>query len=869
VVKRLRHHNFLRTNHFDVEHRLDGLEERFRVQHREGLAEALRQRLNEFSKLSSKWHPELLHFLLELSDQPTQNTRLSDLDLLKIPEEEVPPALTWEEIAREDGWNDDPAIWKSIDYSDSSDEDIQDDSKSTTSEDSVSTSLTVSGLPPGSTPQEYIVKSGDSEALLVVQESQSWRLRENRTDTASVIRKTPVTEFKVAREVLFMLHGLQTTIFDEKCLPLPTYQLCNISWDTYRALITSFSESGRDLLVLRAFVKRRQSAPHIQVFHACVESRLQEFDRKLTALELPLVAPLEDVVVSLVSLAEKLKPLLEPLRSLGGIVRQLQEAPSGAFQYLELLFVEVGVAQLGGRSTTYEFLGRIFFECFRVYLRPIRLWMEDGQLVTGDKLFFVSASSTQVPMTQIWQDQFKLRRTADGKLHAPNFLQPSGGKIFTAGKSIVVLKHLGKLNIFKSSSKLEEPLLEFDTVCHQPIDLIPFSELFSSAFEQWIQSKHQATSVTLKQELFDSCGLWSNLHALEYIYLLADGSVADTFLSGLFRRLESGSLNWHDRYGLTALAQEAFSSRLDPHKLSVTVSLKGQLISGANGRDSVKQALPEIEAGYRLAWPIQMILSDKSIAHYRSIFTFLLQIRRVNQVLNTGRLVAEQAVDKGNNWDEHGLYFLLRSKMIWFCNTIQTYLTTLVLVPGTSQMQHSISNAADVDAMIAVHSAFTKQILDEACLGAKLAPIHESFLDVLDLALKLQSSHARNAISEAEELQEISRLSVISSPLKASPKRRGPGQEGRGGRGGRGQTYAKDSDDEDADDPFGGGSAGVSANIDGSRSYMDILRGIRAGFERNLKFITAGLRGVARATSDPASAKWDMLAEMLETGTRV
>jgi gamma-tubulin complex component 5 len=48
------------------------------------------------------------------------------------------------------------------------------------------------------------------------------------------------------------------------------------------------------------------------------------------------------------------------------------------------------------------------------------------------------------------------------------------------------------------------------------------------------------------------------------------------------------------------------------------------------------------------------------------------------------------------------------------------------------------------------------------------------------------------------------------------------------------------------------------------KPYAEVLRQIKADFERHRQFVVEGLRSVARATSDAQSVKWDMLAEMLQ-----
>ncbi|GKT58711.1 gamma-tubulin complex component [Colletotrichum tofieldiae] len=850
-LRSLRYHSFLRTNQFDVENQLVGLEERFRVHHREGLADAFRERLDALSQFRTKWHPDILHFLLELADRPTQKTRLSDLELLNQPEEDTKPPLRWEDIAKEDRWYEDADIWKSIDYSDTSGDEYG-DSKSETSSESDDTSLSTLDASFGRRPEDFEIASSDETALREVQDSQAWRI-EAKTTSSTRQHKVPITEFQATRDALFMLQGLPTTLFQKDGLPNPAYQIVSVAWDTYKALITCFAESGRQLFLLRSFSKRAQTAPLFRVFRDNVLTSLQSFDKKISAIQERLAVPREDTIVSMSAILEELKPHLEPLRSLSEIVRQLYDpANGGAFRFLELLYDEIGIAQLSGRDATYEFLGRIFFNCFQVYLRPIRLWMSEGQLMPGDKVFFVSELPTQVPLRQVWQEQFKLRRTSDGVLHAPSFLQPSVGKVFTAGKSIVVLKHLGKFESLRELWDEQEPPLTFDTICPPGLELAPFPELFTSSFNLWMQSKYHATSETLKQALFDSCGLEANIEALQQLYLMADGAAADEFCKGVFARLDALRPDWHDRYSLSGLAQEAFLLRVDTTRLFVTVRLEGQKKSVVAARDLIRTALPEVLLQYRLPWPVQLVVTEDTITQYQAVFTLLMQIRRAMGLIQRNRILDELA-SRRDIWGSRALYYLLRSKLMWFCNCIRTYLATLVLAPYAENLRRSLRQASDVDAMIGLHATFVKQVVDAACLGRKLDPIRSGILDIMDLAAKLEDAQSASVAEEAEEAQELSRLSIMSSPMKASPRRRKPA------------VYAEDSDDDDAKS-FGGRSKGGAINA--GKDYHECLQEIKTDFERHLRFICGGLRGVARASSDEAAVKWDLLAEMLEMGVK-
>jgi len=326
--------------------------------------------------------------------------------------------------------------------------------------------------------------------------------------------------------------------------------------------------------------------------------------------------------------------------------------------------------------------------------------------------------------------------------------------------------------------------------------------------------------------------------------------MADAFAHGLFAKLDSFKTNWYDRYSLTGLAQEAFASRVDASRLTASVTPAGQKCNIVKVRNSVKTALKEIIIAYRLPWTVQLVITEESINRYQRVYSFLLQIRRAAFPLNRGRRQLIR-VGFGGDDDNHRLSCLLRAKLVWFCNVIQTYLATLVLTPNCTKLRRDLVESHDVDAMINVHLACTKQIIDEACLGAKLEPIREAISDLLDLSLKLERAAAQDATRRAEEAHEISRLSLMSSPLRGTPSRQRT----------RPRYIDSDSDDESA-------TRDDDSLAEVHRPYGEVLEEVREDFERHIRFIVGGLQGVARATSEPAAAKWDILAEMLAGGVK-
>ena len=101
-------------------------------------------------------------------------------------------------------------------------------------------------------------------------------------------------------------------------------------------------------------------------------------------------------------------------------------------------------------------------------------------------------------------------------------------------------------------------------------------------------------------------------------------------------------------------------------------------------------------------------------------------------------------------------------------------------------------------------------------------------------------------------------------------RERGGGAKVEGGR-----VAAKegggDRDEEDEDELVPDVEAILRKSIAGGGAYKPYavaMRDMHADFERHLRFVAGGLRGIARASRDEAAGKWDLLAEMLEFGIR-
>jgi gamma-tubulin complex component 5 len=556
----LKNYHHARTNQFEIQSSLEGLDEKFRILDRDDLADALKDRLDELRNLKNKWTPEVLSLLLLLSDKPVENTRLDVLEGYQPPEE--PPPLTWAEIIRDDPPTDEE-LWNNINYSSDSSEDesrlIKEEKAPKMSKNTVTKDEKEDLAHPNS-----CVVPVETEILSDVETSQFWKV-EPREDTG----KTEITELQAVRETLFMLGGMQTSLYaiepqGGNIRPVAHYTFSHAISSTLQSLLFQFADLGRDLYRLRQWSSRKSSFTLIQTFEDSVHKRIADFDSELVIWHQKYLAPTSPISVSLVEVQNEVRKAARPLEQLAMLVRDIEPLLLvNPFAHLEALFDRIELAQLTLEPDIFYFLGTIFFECLQTYLKPIRRWMEFGELGPNDETFFVFENDTNSEVSSLWHDRFVLRRGQQNALRAPKFLRPAAQKIFNSGKSVVFLKELGTSD--PGASLESEPSLDFESVCgtRGEVSISPFSELFASAFDVWIKSKYSLASTVLRSKLLTDCGLLRILEVFKHLFLSANGSVFQDFADAIFERMDTHKRGWNDRYLLTELAHAIYGTVLD------------------------------------------------------------------------------------------------------------------------------------------------------------------------------------------------------------------------------------------------------------------------------------------------------------------
>jgi gamma-tubulin complex component 5 len=527
--------------------------EKFYVLNNEPLAAALKPRLDELAAIPNKWRPESLALLLALSDRPAEKTDI-DRALDITPDEPVEQQLTWAEIIADDPL-DEEGIWDDVenesDYSEHRAPSLSDES---IGEPTTSTSASSLDEEDPATLARAFVVPKDHELLDQVKE-----LRNRMTSMHS---GSELTELQVIRQVLLMLHGLPTDLFElgrsGRFQTRHSCRLANIAPSTLERVLQNFASLGSQIMTVRRFVTSNQQSVVLQSFQAAVQIRLNEFGRMLSNIEQDFLQQETLAVVSLLNVHAEVDRVARPLVRLGHLI------PDNALKHnvqavnlLNNLFQQACDLQLIGEDEESTKVAALLSRCLAPYLRPVRLWMTEGKLIASNELFFVRCLDESSDRGFIWHSRFTLLKQADGSVFAPDFMQSLAERIFRAGKSVMFLEALGHSpDVSRHSAQNLDITQMMQSTSNA---LLPFSEVFGLALTRFVHALEGSETRTLRQILLSQCGLQTTISAINHLYFGVNGAHFQTFAYGIFQRMDRGS-GWDDRFLLTELAQTAFET---------------------------------------------------------------------------------------------------------------------------------------------------------------------------------------------------------------------------------------------------------------------------------------------------------------------
>ncbi|KAL9024833.1 MAG: hypothetical protein Q9196_006224 [Gyalolechia fulgens] len=725
------------ANQFEIAARLGGLEEKFRVLNNDELADALHERLDELYTRPTRWTPEILSLMLELSDEPLHKTKMEALNQSRpLPQ---PSPLTWSDIVHDDPLDNHDGLWNNVDFArDGSDEDAdsilpmspRSDASATTSDASNSISEAIQALS----------VAPDWDGLKIVTSGQFWdhavqgahdvdRVNHNSGDCT-----IELTEAQGIREIGFVLCGLPASIYEQqpdgRSIASPRYRFKYLSQTASSQLLNDFATIGFDLASVRIWATGKQHQPLLQTFQAVLTKKLADTECSLIQLQTQCLQSQGGNAASLLCFYETVKNETRLIQQFASILDELRksEIRQASFYILELLYNRVCISHSIGDMTYFGYAAEVFFACLQTYLKPLKHWMEYGELLSHDQGIFIHERNATAPLDSFWADRYQVLLDDSGRLHAPAFLHLAARKILNTGKSVHFLRLLGYSRPDSHADDYLTSQMTADRFIAEP-DSGPwdlFSESFDKALSEWIGNSHHLSSAHLQQKLEAHCGLYKVLDALEHIYLFRNGAISNAIADAIFARIDYGRVDWNDAFVLTDLFRTGFAP---------IACIKTDNLAVMTGTDTATEPniLTALRVTYSFPWPVANVIQKSTMRTYRRILVFLLQIQRSKQALERRfprKLVAMLMEDH-----QSFRTVTLRHRMLWFVDTICSYLTDVVLAAATADMRRRMSKSSDVDEMITIHRTYIARLDEQCLLSNDRKPVLQAITSILDLIL--------------------------------------------------------------------------------------------------------------------------------------
>ncbi|RVX66466.1 hypothetical protein B0A52_09696 [Exophiala mesophila] len=834
-MRTIRNHNYARTNQFEVNERLTGLEEKFQVFNLDDLAAKLYSCRVELRSHDDRWIPDVLDLLLHLSDNPAKSTRDGDVATGRLAQQ-APEVLTWKEIEADDPVDRQDSIWEIPNYSDlSSDEDEADGG-----------SLSSAAVSPS--PSRNKALRGRFSARVLDDLSPSLQFTVSQLDKIQFWRlpgpEVCLTETQAMQEVLLMLQGIQTSIFNilpHAIEPEPRYRLKHLDAAASSSLLCEVAALGSEINSIRRWLHLRQESNVMQL----IEDRIRE---NLSAIEISFSTMQDHVLQRLPSQGiESLLQILQVARSTSLPLRRMLKVlpllpPNDPVTALDNVFAFIDSTYCCHDEKTLELALSIFIAALQLYARPLDTWISTGRIREDGVRLFISENPHPVERVTLWHNWFHI--TADDDTRIPNFLKQGAQNILTIGKTAAFLAQLQPgSGAFEAIEPLAASAKEAYNFAQQQSST-SFCAIFDMIVNRHLATALANTTAKLTMLLEEECGFSRLLDALEHVFLCRNGAVWQRFECRVFEQIDRCVEVWNDRFLCADALVDTFSSveSIDPELITVR-SAHTSSRTMESRRRSVK-ILNALTVSYEVFWPIANVVLPRSIASYQKIALLLRQLRRVKFSLERRAYFCTQNVSLGAGPVQklaQGLCFQLS----FFINTVYNHLTGYVIDSLTSSARARLSGT--IDEMIAVHASYISA-LEHGCLCSKrIQPLREALVSTMDLGIRF-TDVVSSPLTQGLNSDDFEAGSYFSAHSHRYHKR---------------SRVAESESSSDEDETSDGGEGYSTFILDEDTSILDELVKVRADFKKHVAFLTAGLRGVARNSGEMGDL-FELLADALE-----
>ncbi|XP_034387172.1 gamma-tubulin complex component 5 isoform X2 [Cyclopterus lumpus] len=287
----------------------------------------------------------------------------------------------------------------------------------------------------------------------------------------------------------------------------------------------------------------------------------------------------------------------------------------------------------------------------------------------------------------------------------------------------------GELNVDRSS---------------QSVTCQTFELTLRSCLYPHIERRYVECCGNLMKTLKKDYRLLGYLQAMRNYFLLEAGDTMYDFYTAIFDKVQEKE-SWQQLSFLNGQLQEAVGQRHPEDSSRLSIFL--ETIDPSRKKHPVNN-LEVLTLGYKVPWPVDIVISSECQKIYNQVFLLLLQIKWAKYSLDTLRFSdftdvakkpsgapVEDAKPKEPIKQQTHRMCLLRVKLMHFVNSLHNYIMTRILHSTGLEFQHQVQEAKDLDQLIKIHYRYLATIHDRCLLREKVSFVKEAIMKVLNLVL--------------------------------------------------------------------------------------------------------------------------------------
>lgn len=247
----------------------------------------------------------------------------------------------------------------------------------------------------------------------------------------------------------------------------------------------------------------------------------------------------------------------------------------------------------------------------------------------------------------------------------------------------------------------------------------------------------------LKVYLLD-LDIYSHFNSLRNYFFLMDGEFGIHICEGLIGKLESGAKpnQLYSYQTLNTILEQAFgASVIGKDKNASHLSFALCKFPETDFDLSSPNVLEHLELVYQVDWPLNLILCQKTIQQYSSIFQYLFKVRRISWILENicYRSLKEDVKTFGNNLLRSTQYKqvqLIRHKLSQFVNCLKNHITSSAIQSSWKRFNDELEKVTSMVDLYTKHTDYIKQIRFLCMLNRQSQDFHNVIEDIFKIILR-------------------------------------------------------------------------------------------------------------------------------------